>query len=124
MISLAGLFGVSLFRFIFFGPKEMGFFSFFVVDFEALLLEARLGSLEGRNVGLTGPWGWHLMLGGGMDGGKSGGRGTTTAFLGAGLALGVECLGLENLGVLAGVFGGGALPVDVPDEVDEPEQEG
>ena len=59
-----------------------------------------------------------------MDGWKSGGKGTTTAFLGAGLALGVECLGLENLGVLAGVFGGGALPVDVPDEVDEPEHEG
>ena len=26
--------------------------------------------------------------------------------------------------MLAGVFGGGALPVDLPDEVDEPEHEG
>ena len=55
LISLAGLFGGSLFLFIFFEPVEIGFFSFLVVDFEALVLAARLGSLEGKNVGLTGP---------------------------------------------------------------------
>ena len=60
-----------------------------------------------------------------MDGWKSGGSGTVISFFPSGLTLGVECLGLGYLEVLAGVLGGRALLLDeTSDEGDDPEHEG
>ena len=102
------------------------------------------GSLVDRNVGLTGP-ACCLMLGGGIEGWKSGGSGILVLSVFFLNSLGVECLGPETdlpslliIGVLGvkitgvslldvdgiGVFAGGApsrdvLPVDVVVEVSE-----
>ena len=84
MIIFAGLAGVTLFLFPFLGQESTGFFSFLAADLGLLPLAARRGSLEDINVGRTGPCCGVLMLGGGIDGWKSGGNGTVTSFFAIG----------------------------------------